>query len=165
MLRLLALGCVFAAACFAQDAPAAPPRFQPRVPQMPKQPIVPSPEDKAMQALPQERSRELPQQQMRRWMQEQQKKNESWQRAAVPGAQVRVQAPEKCAHMMTYVPPKDLDAKIAVGKFTDSGRMPQIPAMPTCAADIRVLPSLNKTPETPPTPEPAEPPAAEPEKK
>jgi hypothetical protein len=50
---------------------------------------------------------------------------------------------DRCAHILTYVPPKDIDKGIQTGSKGNGdvtpSRMPQLPSMPACEADIRTL--------------------------
>jgi hypothetical protein len=52
----------------------------------------------------------------------------------------------RCAHMLTFVPPKDLDSKMAIGPGSKNpGAARTIPPpMEVCAEDIRQLPELRK---------------------
>jgi hypothetical protein len=53
-------------------------------------------------------------------------------------------APVRCAHMITFVPPKDLDKSMVI---VPGGRQPSMkvtPPMPVCPEDVRQLPELNK---------------------
>lgn len=45
----------------------------------------------------------------------------------------------RCAHIMTYMPPKDLDKGIVKSERGEVGAIRRLPAMPTCEADIRPL--------------------------
>ncbi len=50
---------------------------------------------------------------------------------------------DRCAHMITFVPPKDVDKGMVIGAVDNASRtMTVIPPMPVCAEDVRSLPEM-----------------------
>ena len=55
-------------------------------------------------------------------------------------------APARCAHIITFVPPKDADNRMVIvpGSRNRQFDMPVTPALPVCTEDIRQLPEMKK---------------------
>jgi hypothetical protein len=48
----------------------------------------------------------------------------------------------RCAHMITFVPPKDVDSSMVIPPGDHSNSMQVTPPMPVCAEDVRQLPEF-----------------------